>query len=75
MYGHLGYVFQALGEYQKAKQNYEKALAIARETGDVAKEVGIYLENLRSVLQLLGEDEKVNEHYEEVLAIKLKKGD
>ena len=69
-------MIQGLREYQKVKENYEKTFAIARETGDIAKEVGIYLENLiRSVLQLLGEDEKVNEHYEKVLAIKIENGD
>lgn len=34
LYGNLGTVFQSLGEYQKAKEHYDKALAIATEMND-----------------------------------------
>ena len=38
MYGNLGNVFHSLGEYVKAKEYYEKALAISTEIGDREEE-------------------------------------
>ena len=51
-YGNLGNVFHSLGEYVKAKEYYEKALAISMEIGDRAKE-GTWYGNLGNVFSSL----------------------
>ena len=53
-YGNLGKVFFAFGEYIKAKEYYEKALAISIEIGDREKE-RIFYGSLGCVLSVLGE--------------------
>ena len=41
-YGNLGTVFQSLGEYDKAREYLEKALAIIVEIGDKEGEAADY---------------------------------
>ncbi|XP_066016074.1 tetratricopeptide repeat protein 28-like [Pocillopora verrucosa] len=72
-YGILGVVFQSLGEYQKAKGYYEKAIAIAIEIGNRNGE-GTTYENLGIVFQYLGEYQKAREYQEKALAIAIEIG-
>ena len=65
---------QSLGEYRKAKEYHEKALAISVEMGDRAG-VAAYYGSIGTVLQSLGEYHKANEYYEKALAIKMEIGD
>ena len=73
-YGNLGAVLTSLGEYQKAKEHHEKALAIRMEIGDRQGEAVNY-GNLGSVFYSLGEYKKAREHYEKALAIRMEIGD
>ena len=61
-------MFQSLGEYQKAKEYYEKALVIATQIGDGGVERVCY-GNLETVFQSLGEYQKAKEYHENALAI------
>ena len=74
MYGNLGNVFRLGGEYQKAKEYYEKALAIAIEIGDKQVQSTSY-SRLGSVFESLGEYQKAKEYYEKALAIAIESGD
>ena len=67
-------MFQSLGEYQKAKEYHEKALAIAIEIGDRRRE-GTAYGNLGVVFASLGEYQKAKEYYEKALAIAIEIGD
>ena len=60
LYGNLGVLFRSLGEYQKAKEYHEKALAIATQIGD-RKEEGKLYGNLGLVFRSLGEYQKAKE--------------
>ena len=51
-YVNLGTVLQSLGQYDKAKKYYQKALVILTETGD-REAVGSCYENLGSVFQYI----------------------
>nr|XP_058964581.1 tetratricopeptide repeat protein 28-like [Pocillopora verrucosa] len=88
--GNLGVVFNSLGEYQKAKEYHEKALAIAIETGDKRGKGAIYGNlgalfhcrgegrsngNLGVVFNSLGEYQKAKEYHEKALAIAIEIGD
>ena len=68
-YGNLGDVFQCRGEYEKAKENQRKALAIRKEIGDREGEATCY-GNLGTVYLSLGEYAKANEYLNNALAIK-----
>ena len=70
----LGGVFESLGEYQKAKEYKEKAIAIATEIGDRDGE-GARYGNLGTVFESLGEYQKAKEYYEKSLAIAIEIGD
>ena len=72
-YGSIGTVLQSLGEYHKANEYYEKALAIKMEIGDRAGVAGNY-GNLGTVLQSLGEYHKAIEYHEKALAINMEMG-
>ena len=72
--GNLGEEFYSLGEYQKAKEYFKKALAIMIEIGD-RKEEGRAYENLGIVFDSLGKYRKVKEYQEKALAIKIEIGD
>ena len=61
-------VFKSLGEYVKAKENYETALAIAEKNGDWETEATC-CERLGSVFQFVGEYIKAKQYYEKALAI------
>ena len=67
-------MFHSLGEYVKAKEYYEKALAISMEIGDRANE-GTWYGNLGNVFDCLGEYVKAKEYYEKALAISMEIGD
>ena len=67
-------VFDSLGEYVKAKEHYEKAIAIAEKIGDREIEARSYV-NLGHVFHSLGEYVKAKEHCEKALAIAEKIGD
>ena len=66
--GTLEVCFNSLGEYQKAKEYHEKALAIATEIGDKNGEGSSY-GCLGGVFQSLGEYQKAKEYHEKALAI------
>ena len=61
-------MFQSLGEYDKATEYNEKALAIKIEIGDRAGEASCY-RNLAAVNKALREYEKAKEHLMRALAI------
>ena len=61
-------VFQSLGQYVKAKENYETALAIAQKNGDWETEAKC-CERLGSVFQFVGEYIKAKQYYEKALAL------
>ena len=67
-------MFHSLSEYQKAKEYYKKALAIAIEIGDKQKE-GTCNGNLGAVFDSLGECQKAIEYHEKALAIAIEIGD
>ena len=67
-------MFDSLGEYQKAKEYYEKALAITKEIGDREGEAPIY-GNLGVAFRSLGEYQKAKEYHEKALAIRTEMGD
>ena len=67
-------MFHSLGEYVKAKEYYEKALAISMEIGNRAGEATSY-GNLGNVFLSLGEYVKAKEYYEKALAISIEIGD
>ena len=62
-YGKLGTVFQSLGEYIKAKEYHQNALAINLEIGDREGEATNH-RNLGTVFQSLGENIKAKEYHE-----------
>ena len=72
-YGNLATVFKSLGEYVKAREYYEKALAISVEIGDKKGEGTMY--GLGTVFQSLGEYVKAREYHEKALAINMEIGD
>ena len=67
-------MFRSLGEYEKAKEYLEKALAIKIQIGDKNGEASSY-GNLGTVFQSLGEYEKAKEYLEKALAITIQIGD
>ena len=67
-------MFSSLGEYQKAKEYHEKALAIKREFGDRNGEAVAY-GNLGTVFSSLGEYHNAKEYHEKALAIGKEIGD
>ena len=67
-------MFDSLGEYRKAKEYHEKALAIAIEIGNRYGEETTYT-NLGSVFGSLGEYHKAKEYHEKALAIAVEIGD
>ena len=73
-YGNLGTVFFTLGDYVKANEYLEKALAIAIEIGD-RKGEGTCYGNLGSVFISLGDYVKAIEYLEKALAIAIEIGD
>ena len=73
-YSNLGNVLEPLGEYHKAGQYYERALAINMEIGDRAGVATDY-SNLGNALQSHGEYHKAKEFSEKALAINKEIGD
>ena len=73
-YGNLGIVFRSLGDYNKAKEYLERALAIRIEIGDRAGEAADY-GNLGTVFQSLGEYDKAKEYLEKALSTGIEIGD
>ena len=73
-YGNLGGVFYSLGEYKRAKEYDEKALAITMEIGHRQGE-GTAYGNLGTVFYSLGEYKKAKEHGEKALTIRMEIGD
>ena len=67
-------MFHSLGERVKAKECYEKAIAISMEIGHRANG-GTWYGNLGSVFHSLGEYVKAKEYYEKAIAISMKIGD
>ena len=68
-YENLGTVFISLGEYNKAKEYLEKALAIKTRIVDKQGEAAIY-SNLGTVFMLLREYDKAKEYLEKTLVTK-----
>ena len=64
----LGELLRSLGDYQKAKEYSEKALAIYMEIRDKKGEADART-NLGELLRLLGEYQKAKEYSEKALAI------
>ena len=73
-YENLGTVFISLGEYNKAKEYLEKALAIKTRIVDKQGEAAIY-SNLGTVFVLLREYDKAKEYLEKTLVTKKGIGD
>ncbi|KAL9950913.1 hypothetical protein ACROYT_G043485 [Oculina patagonica] len=67
-------VLKSLGEYEKAKEYLEEALAIKKEIGDREGESSCY-RNLGNVFQAVGEYVKAKKYYEKELAITKEIGD
>ena len=67
-------MFYSLGEYKKAKEYYEKALAITMEIGDREGEGAAY-GNLGNVFHSHSEYKKAKEYHEKALAIRMEIGD
>ncbi|XP_066016089.1 tetratricopeptide repeat protein 28-like [Pocillopora verrucosa] len=65
---------QSLGQYDKAREYHEKALAIKIEIGDRDGEATSY-GNLGTLFQSLGQYDKAREYQEKALAIKIEIGD
>ena len=68
----IGDIFNSLGEYQKAKEYYEKALAIRTETGEGKEQE--YL-NLGIVYGQLRKYRRAKEYLEKVVRISIASGD
>jgi len=64
----LGNLYEAQGEYEKAKQLYQEALDILIEQGNYVDAIA-RLNNLAGIHHLLGEYEKAIELYKQALAI------
>ncbi|WP_404783556.1 tetratricopeptide repeat protein [Altericista sp. CCNU0014] len=69
-----GYVYDALGEKQKALEYYNQALPISRAVGDRAGEATA-LNNMGGVYDALGEKTKALEYYNQSLPISRAVGD
>ena len=69
IYGNLGNLFQLLGQYDKAREYQEKALAISIEIGDRNGEA-TSCRNLGALFQSLGQFDKAQEYQEEAMAVK-----
>ena len=67
-------MFQSVGEYDKAKEYLEKALAIRIQIGDKEGEAADYA-NLGTVFQSVGEYEKAKEYLKKALVIRKEIGD
>ena len=67
-------MFQSLGEYEKATEYHERAVAIRIEIGDRAGEASSY-GNLGTVFQSLREYYKAREYHEKALAVRIEIGD
>ena len=69
-YNNLGIVYQDLGQYNEAKEYYEKALIIKKKIfGEEHAAVATSYNNLGSVSQDLGQYNEAKEHYEKALII------
>jgi tetratricopeptide (TPR) repeat protein len=69
----LANVYYRLGDYAKATEFHERALAIKLKIfGEEHADTADSLNNLGSVYQDLGDDAKAKEFYERALTIKLK---
>ncbi|KAL9967932.1 hypothetical protein ACROYT_G026244 [Oculina patagonica] len=73
-YGNLGSVFYSIGEFTKAQEYIEKALAIRVQIGDRNGQAADY-GNLGTVFLSLGEYAKAQEYIEKALAIRMEIGD
>ena len=73
-YGELGNELHSVGEYVKAIEYWEIALAISMEIGVRAKEATCCT-NLGTVLKFLGEYATAREYYKKALAISMEMGD
>ncbi|MDW5552019.1 tetratricopeptide repeat protein [Methanosarcina sp.] len=68
VFGHLGLIYNDLGEYRKAIEYYEQALKISREIGDRRAE-GTWIGNMGNAYSDMGEPRKAIEYYEQALKI------
>ena len=68
-------MFTSLGEYEKAKEYLEKALAIKIQIGDKRWRSQQMYGNLGTVFRCLGEYDKAKEYLEKALAIRIQIGD
>ena len=64
-------MFQSVGEYDKAKEYLEKALAIRIQIGDKEGEAADYA-NLGTVFQSVGEYDKAKEYLEKASLVSKK---
>lgn len=74
MLGNLGNTYQALSNYDKSAEFYEKALTVYRRNGPLQDEA-LCLQNLGGVHHSKGEYSMAIEYYEKALAISRKIGD
>ena len=69
----MGIVYQDLGQYNEAKEYYEKALIIRKKIfGEEHADVAASYNNLGSFYQDLGQYNKAKEYYKKALIIRKK---
>lgn len=73
-YVNLGVAFSFLGEYVKAKEYFEKALAISIEIRDRPGVATIY-RNQGDLFRSLGENSRAKHYFEKALVIFMEIGD
>ena len=74
IYNNLGWVTSELGQQERARSYFEKALALCRQLGDRAEE-GSTLNNLAWVYSELGQKKQSQEYLEQALTILREVGD
>jgi tetratricopeptide (TPR) repeat protein len=70
----IGFVYDALGQKQKALENYEKALPMFKEVGYRAGEAAV-LNNIGILYYTIGQNQDAMEYYEKSLSIVQEIGD
>ena len=73
-YGSLGNVYTSVGEYDKAREHFQKSLVIMKEIGDRNGEACCYT-SLGNVYASVGEYDKAREHFQKSLVIMKEIGD
>jgi tetratricopeptide (TPR) repeat protein len=73
-YTNLGYCYKALGDYEKAADNFKKSLEIKKSVEDLKGMANNYID-LGSIKVLIGKYEDAEDYYKKALEIQLKIND